>query len=198
MDKISPNDIDLAFKVQNHKDNESLKEIINRHTPLCLSIYNKYAQCMSVSGVSCSDLLNEKDYIIYDSVMKFKPEKGVKLSTWIGEQVRYYCLNYVRKNHNGIVLSPEKIQDLAESQDKPPDNTDITITYILELLEQLKDKRIMDIYKMRYFDKSGKKKTWTQIGNKLGFSAEHVRNLHNRAAEFLKNKMSGSIFMDTV
>lgn len=201
MDNTTKNDIELALKVKQHKDNDSLKEIINRHTPLCVNIYERYSKTMTTSGVSHVDLLGEKDYIIYKSVLSFKPEMGVKLSTWIGEQTRYYCLNYM-KNNRGIVMSPEEIQDISESNTETfnggSNRQDLTISYVLDILQQLNDKRIIDIYKMRYFTQNGKPMTWKQIGDKLDFSAEHVRNLHNRAAEFLKNKLNSKICVDLI
>ena len=59
--------------------------------------------------------------------------------------------------------------------------------FIFNELEKLKDKRVSNVYKLRYY--SGDKMTWANIGKNLGFSSQTAINLHKKGAEVLKRKI---------
>ena len=79
----------LAQNVKDKDCENSLKELIERHSKLCYNIYQKYIPAMNASGVFPDDALNDKDYIIYKSACSYNPTKRTKFSTWLGNQVRY-------------------------------------------------------------------------------------------------------------
>jgi DNA-directed RNA polymerase specialized sigma subunit len=62
----------------------------------------------------------------------------------------------------------------------------------------MKDKRIKDIYQMRYFSDGPNLATWSEIGKKLKISTQTAINLHEKARVFLKNKMESKNFCDLV
>ena len=59
--------------------------------------------------------------------------------------------------------------------------------FIFSELGKLKDKRVSNVYKLRYY--SGDKMTWANIGKALGFSSQTAINLHRKGAEVLKRKI---------
>ena len=61
------NDYDLVedVKSNNHKSNQSLTELIDRHSALCFDIYKKYSQAMAASGLCVTEMYKEKNFIIY-------------------------------------------------------------------------------------------------------------------------------------
>jgi hypothetical protein len=50
---------------------------------------------MIASGTHPEDISSDKDYLIYKSAVSYNPTKKIKFSTWLGNQVRYYCLNKI-------------------------------------------------------------------------------------------------------
>ena len=75
-------DIELVNNVQEDNDEreQSLKELINRHSALCYNVYQRYGNTLTSSGVCFDDVVKEKDYIIYKSAMSYNPEKNTKIS----------------------------------------------------------------------------------------------------------------------
>ena len=84
MDKIR--DVTLVKKIQKGECEESLKELVSRHSPLCYDIYKKYSPAISSRGYPLDDLYSEKDFLIYRSAKSFDPTKKTKFSTWLGNQ----------------------------------------------------------------------------------------------------------------
>ena len=57
----------LANEVKEKDCQNSLVELIGRHSNLCYNICQKYMPVMHASGIFVDDVLNDKDYIIYQS-----------------------------------------------------------------------------------------------------------------------------------
>src|SRR4051812_6008153 len=92
-------DAELVNRVKTENCSDSLQELINRHTPLCYDIYRRYFPSLKSVGISINDLNDEKDFYVYKSASSFKPEKNVKFSTWLGNHIRYQCLNALNKKN---------------------------------------------------------------------------------------------------
>jgi len=90
-------DEELTRKVKEEGCSESLSELINRHSPLCNSIYGKFAKAMGQTGAFPEDILDDKSLIIFESAKSYDPTKPAKFSSWLGNQVRYRCLNAMKK-----------------------------------------------------------------------------------------------------
>ena len=150
---------------------------------------------------------NFKDYeiIILDScssdgttqaIKNFKSNKKIKFSTWLGNQMRYYCLNLINKNHSAISMDDENIKYILEkNQIAIPENFDKEkIELILDILNQMKDKRMSKIFKLRYFNKSNKVLSWNAIGKRLKISTQTAINIHNKALKLINTKLNVSKF----
>ena len=126
--------------------------------------------------------------------------KNIKFSTWVGNQMRFHCLNSMNKVNNSISMDNEKIKNIIEQKQYFESGKIINkenYEYIFNILSQFKDKRVENIFKMRYFSDK-KLVSWSKIGKKLKISTQTVINLHNRALKFLKNKLESSQFQDTI
>ena len=86
-------DEQLITKIKTEACNSSLNQLINKHTGLCYDIYKKYLPSQELSGNYSINIENDKDYIIYKSALSFDETKKIKFSTWLGNQVKYQCLN---------------------------------------------------------------------------------------------------------
>lgn len=183
-------DIELVINVQKDNCNNSLKVLIEKHAPLCYEIHRKYSSAMSNSGVCPEDVLGDKDYLIYKSALSFKAQKKTKFSTWLGNQMRYLCLNSMNRNRL-LAVEESKItfflnKNIDDSEQKAKEHSD----FVFNILNQLKDKRIKRIFRMRYFYDKKSQSAWSQIADLLGVSTQTAINLHNRAIEILRCKMS--------
>lgn len=193
-------DIKLVNRVKNDSCSESVNVLIEKHSPLCYNILQKFYPLLSKKGYSKDEVFNDKNFLIYKSIQTFKPSKKTKFSTWLGNFTRYHCLNMLNSKKKQFLLSIEddSIKNLIqkqEQQEPEPSNIEEYVSYILE---DLKDDRIKKIYMMRYFSKDGKKKTWKHIASKLGVSSQTVINIHNKAKKILKTKLKSKDTLDFV
>ena len=197
---VKKEDIELVNNVQEDNCQDSLKELINRHSALCYNVYQKYGSTLSSSGVFFDDVVKEKDYVIYKSAMSYNPEKNTKFSTWVGNHARYHCLNLINANQKYIAVDDSTLNYFMENNHPHPDSSQVqerqdTLEYIFNLLSQLKDKRVKRVFELRYLGSDGKE-SWSKIGENMGISTQTAINLHDRGTKILRKKMTSEVFFD--
>lgn len=180
----------LVKKIQKEENNDALKELIIRHTPICYHVFQRYAGIVHERGGSVRDLYDEKDLLIYNSAKTYKPQKRCKFSSHLRNMARFRCLNFLNKDM--ITVSRISLDELVEHPSENQKNiffqNDFTLRdIILKHLGGLDDKRIKQIFELRYF--SGEKKSWREVGDGIGYCYETVRSLHNKYLGFLKEKI---------
>jgi len=186
-------DSNLIKKIRSENDSEALLELEARHSGICHQMIRKYYNSIISVGLSPEEITSDKLLIIYKSALNFDFTKNVKFSTWVGNQMRYHCLNCInKKTINTTSMDNENIKYYVESsQGQLRSNNDIikeNSEFILNLIKKLKDRRISIIYKLRYF--GDKKKSWHEIAKKLNLSTQTVINIHNKTLKILKNKLT--------
>lgn len=194
------NESQLIKKIKKENCSESLKQLENMHGGLCVKIIKKYLNQLNDKNFSIEDMLKDKVYVVYQSALSFDPKRNIKYSTWLGNQIRYFCLNTLNKNKNNLCLDNEKIKYLVEKKQIEESNTQMDqskLDYIFDIIQNMKDKRIEKIFKMRYFD-SKKLKAWNEIGKKLHISTQTAINIHNKALEFLNKKITSKNLFDKI
>lgn len=182
----------LVKNIKEEKCEKSLLKLIERHTPLCYNILQKFYPILSKAGYSKDDVFNDKDFLVYKSAMTFNHEKNTKYSTWLGNYTRYHCLNLLnsRKNHSFVSIEEDSIKSIIEKQSTSDENhTKNAKDHLSYILDQLKDPRVKKIYMMRYFSDDGRKKTWKEIAEAVGVSSQTVINIHNKSKKILKTKL---------
>jgi RNA polymerase sigma factor (sigma-70 family) len=193
-------DCNLIEKIQKNNDSGALLELEARHSGICHQMIKKYYNTILSVGLNPEEITSDKLLIIYKSAINFDFNKNVKFSTWLGNQMRYHCLNCInKKTINTISLEHDNIKYRVESiQSSKPEfsilkeNSD----FILNILKKLKDRRLLTIYKLRYF--SDKKMSWNVIAKKLNLSTQTVINLHNKTLKILKNKLTSINNLDII
>tara|TARA_B100001123_G_C15341658_1_gene1035244 strand:- start:6120 stop:6710 length:591 start_codon:yes stop_codon:yes gene_type:complete len=186
-------DTELVKNVKLNSCNSSLKELIYRHSALCVDICKKYTPALQASGVSVDDVYKDKDYIVYKSALSFNPNKNVKFSTWLGNQVRYYCLNTINKNGTLLSVDTDHLDYLSsQKEDLNEKKYDLEIEYVFTILSKLKDTRIKDVFNYRYFKTNKNKMPWSEIALKMGISTQTAINLHKRGIKILNKKMNSN------
>lgn len=186
-------DIELINKIKNKNDSFALKELESRHSGICHQMIKKYYNNILNSGIDPEDIASDKLMVIYKSVLNYNPEKNVKFSTWLGNQMRYHCLNCVNKKGPALTMENETIRNIVEQNQKKNNYSESLIReksdFVFSLLKRIKDERILKIFKLRYFN-GQKHMAWNKIGKKLKISTQTAINLHNKGKIFLKNKLT--------
>jgi RNA polymerase sigma factor (sigma-70 family) len=190
-------DIELIKKIKNTKDEPSLLKLIERHSGIYIDMVNKYIP-NSIEGIDKEDIIQEKDYTIYNAVLKFDEDKNTKFSTYVGNIARWKCLNTYNKKRKfpqesieTTVFSLKKQNNKNFSYDfdlKSIENKE-NLKLIFNFINKCKDKRVKTIFDMRY--KSGQKTvSWKKIAKKLDLSIQGCINIHNNYLNHIKKLCS--------
>lgn len=193
------NESQLLKKIKKFHCSDSVKALDELHSGLCVKIIRKYLGPLNSKNYSIEDLLKDKTYVVYQAALSFDSKKNIKYSSWLGNQIRYFCLNILNKNKNNLCLDNENIKYLVEKkQIEEINNSDpAKLDYIFDIISNMKDKRIEKIFKMRYFD-CKKLKAWNEIGKELHISTQTAINIHNKAIKFLNKKITSKNYFDKI
>jgi RNA polymerase sigma factor (sigma-70 family) len=194
-------DLQLVQKIKKNNCEQSLLELYSRHQGICNKMLQKYCKVCYDIGVSLEDLNSEKIYVVYRSALSFKSNKKIKFSTWLGNQMRYHCLNTFNKQSKDVSMENENIKYITENnQSKQIDNALLNkekVDLIFNILDQMADSRVKEIFNLRYFS-DRKIQPWNKIGKKMHISTQTVINIHNKALSFLNKKISSDISFDKI
>lgn len=186
-------DLELVEGIKNKNCSECLQELFDRHSGICVDVFSKYSGALIKNSVILRDVLEQKEYIIYKSAMSYDPSKGSKFSTWLANQMRYFCLNSMNKNR--LVATDEESMNCIvharclHSYDEEGLLND-KVDFVKNIISQVKDKRVKKIFNIRYFNGAAKKTPWAKIAKELGVSTQTAINLHNKTITLIKRKMT--------
>ena len=180
-------DIELVDNIKNEKNvNDSLKQLIDRHTGIYLDIVNKYTH--NANTLNKLDLIDEKDYNIYQTALKYKSNKGTKFPTFLGNETKWICLNKQNKAKKENKISFEDISEIDLRSDENDKKHRLELfKKTIELSKKHEDKRVEKIFEMRYVTgEKNKVMPWKKISQELNMSIQGCINIHNSAIEKFK------------
>jgi len=194
-------DSELIFGMKNTNDSgECLMELVSRHSGIFMTMVHNYLPNSFSSGPSYrSELIDDKNYYIYQAAMKYDEDRNTKFSTYLGNETRWMCLNLYNKNKNKTMkevglncLSPKDIE--SEDKDKSLSINKEMLDKILNIVDNYGDSRISKIFKLRYLNSEGNKvMPWKNIGNQLNLSIQGCINIHNKAIRKIKKQLEKEI-----
>ena len=183
-------DLSLIEKIKKDRDENCLKELISRHSGIYLQMVN---QTISDQSNACkSDVIDEKDWFIYEKALNYDPNRNIKFSTYLGNEIRWKCLNLHNRakkyEYCDIYTQAEQLveRDSFEENDKKE-----IIDLIFQKAGENEDKRVRKIVQMRY--KGGahnKLAPWSKIAKKLKLSIQGCINIHNRFIKEIKKELT--------
>jgi len=182
----------LIKKVKNEASSEAFLEICRRYEDIFYKICQKYSTSLSSCGIFLQDIFNEKNTIILHCINTYDPKKKAKLSSWIGNYARYLCLNSMNAKRFILPCSDEEVKNKIEENQIFNNYSENKINlaeskdYIFNILGQMKDERVKDIFEYRYF--ADKKMIWNKIAKKINASPQTVMSLHKKGLILIKNK----------
>jgi DNA-directed RNA polymerase specialized sigma subunit len=179
-------DLSLIIKIKNSNDENSLLELINRHSGIYTSMVDKFSRGNS-STLDRNSIMDDKNYTIYYSALKFDPNKETKFSTYLANETKWKCLNILNKIKKNKEFSiNDELNFIEPSHNGFMD--DLNRFEILEsfnrMLKEEKDERIKKIIDMRYYSDNNKITPWKNIAKELNMSIQGCINIHNK---FIKN-----------
>jgi RNA polymerase sigma factor (sigma-70 family) len=180
----------LIKNVLQKQCNDSLKELVNRHGGMIFNIGKKY--CTSCN-LDLNDLNDNRYWIIFNAAKTFNPEKGSKFSTWLGNQIRFFCLNFKNKNNKLVLLEDNKtleffINDFSKKENFS--NKKEIINNITDLFDKITDTNTKNAIYYRYFHNKDRILNYSEIAKILNVTPQTVLNWHNKFINFAKKKLT--------
>jgi hypothetical protein len=174
-------DLSLIFKIQAENDEKSLVELINRHSGIYTSMVDRFASGKTILDKNL--IMDDKDFTIYSSALKFDSTRETKFSTHLANEVKWKCLNAINKIKKRKESSIEdELNYLEPSCGDFIDsiNEKEVLGNFQELLFRENDERIKKIIDMRYNSDNNKLTSWKIIAAELKMSIQGCINIHNR------------------
>lgn len=191
-------DTDLILDIKTKSCNDSLKELIDRHSGICFSIGKKFTQN---SPIYLQELTDNKDWIIYCSALSFNCDKGAKFSTWLANQTKFYCLNLRNKSSRYVETESDTIEFLVNqyhNHGNDKSNKKEIINMLHDILDQIKDENIKQAIHYRYFSNKNKILNYCEIGKILNVTPQTVLNWHNKFIDLAKKKLTSKSNIDII
>ena len=180
-------DIELINGIKEKKDTDCLKTLIDRHSGIYIDMVNRYIS-ETKNGLVKEDLLQDKDYSIYNAAINFNETKNTKFSTYLGNLAKWKCLNLYNKSNKFPQESLEEKKYIFFEDGREMEKLESieNLQKIQKAIEKSKDERIKTIFKMRYFSED-KLVPWKKIAKKLDLSIQGCINIHNNYLKQIKN-----------
>lgn len=196
------NDLELVEIVQSGiNTNSAFKEILKRHSGIFYRMVHGFFS-NSDSIYDKQYILDSKFFVIYQAVMDFDKSKNTKLASFIGTTARYFCLNHINEIKNSkckeITLENLKQEESTQNPDVYKKFDQNTLQKAWKILDGLSDKRIAQIFKMRYEEAKGNKVVpWHLIHKKIKkndgthshMSIQGCINLHEKGLNIIKERL---------
>lgn len=186
---MDSNDSILIKNILEKQCNESLKKLIDKHSGMIFNIGKKYCSCNS--HLDINELNDNKYWIIFNAIKSFDTQKGSKFSTWLGNQTRFFCLNYNNKNKKYTSTEDSVLEYLInQSNTKNIDNRKELINTIVDLFHQITDPNTKNAIYYRYFHNKERILNYSEIAQILNVTPQTVLNWHNKFIKFVKKKLT--------
>jgi len=188
-------DSDLVKNIQKQVNvEESLEELVSRHSGIYLEMVNSYASPNN-PFIDYEELIQDKEYKIYNAAMKYDPDRGAKFSTYLGNETKWMCLNLYNRNKRRPAFQNEFIENMAENNDLNEDTISESIKQdlfnkVLSVIKDHPDSRVEKIFEMRYIvGIKNKVMPWKKIGESMNLSIQGCINIHNSAIEHVQQEL---------
>ena len=189
-------DIKLTHNLKNNiETEESLKQLVDRHSGIFLDIVNNYVPNNSPTCHK-QDIIDDLEYYIYNAGLKYDQDRGAKFSTFLGNEAKWLCLNQHHKNKKYLLAaSPESQFKLENASPETSTNTkhhfdEALLVKIFEIIDKHPDERVRRIFKIRYVDPQFNKLTpWQKVGKELKMSIQGCINIHNAAIKVIRKTL---------
>jgi len=183
-------DYTLISNIQEENDENSLLEIIDRHSGIFHTMVNQFMSHPHCS-LDKSLLVGEKDSTIYSAALNYDPTRKTKFSTHLANQTKWKCLNILNKKKK----NKEFQLDDNSNYDEPFSDGFLreidkgeAFSLFNKCLKKEKDERVKKILDLRYGVDNNKLTPWRKIAKELDMSIQGCINIHNRFINKVKKE----------
>ena len=183
-------DLTLISKIQSDNDQDSLLEIIDRHSGIFHSMVNHFMSHPQ-NVLDKSQLVGEKDSTIYSAALNYDPTRNTKFSTHLANQTKWKCLNILnKKKKNREIFIDDESTYIEPSCDSfiRDINKGEAMKVFKECLDTERDERVKKIVDMRYGAGNNRLTPWRFIAKELDMSIQGCINVHNRFINKVKKE----------
>jgi len=183
-------DLTLISQIQDKKDQDSLLELIDRHSGIFHSMVNYFMSNPALS-LDKSYLVGEKDSTIYDSALNYDPNRKTKFSTHLANQTKWKCLNLLNKKKKNREVFIDDDSNYIEPSCESfiyDINKGEALSVFKKCLKIEKDERVKKIVDMRYETGDNKLTPWRLIAEELDLSIQGCINIHNKFINKVKKE----------
>lgn len=178
------------------KQSQDITAILEQFDAACWKAAHKYHNLASVRRqYEREDLHAIAQMAVVKAVDEYDESKGTKLSTHVINMINWEMGHLIRKpvteeqrmpTVTGLIVQDEERSDFVhpEYHDTPDDASDL-----FETLTSSLDERSVEIVRMRLIDDM----TYNEMGQALGCSHVHARNLFEQALVTVKSKAASFI-----
>lgn len=182
-------DLSLINRIKENRDENSLSELIDRHSGIYVYIVDQYSKNDYINNNKRS-ILDDKDYMIYKSALDFDPSRNSKFSTFLANQTKWKCLNEMNKKEKKDIPLENVNINLSDDEDSFAKLSKIEAFDIFNsMLKEEKDERVKKIIDIRYDTSNTKLVPWKTAAKKLNLSIQGCINIHDKFIEKVKNKL---------
>jgi hypothetical protein len=182
-------DLSLINRIKENRDENSLSELIDRHSGIYVYIVDQYSKHDYINNNKRS-ILDDKDYMIYKSALDFDPSRNSKFSTFLANQTKWKCLNEMNKKEKKDIPLEKVNINLSDDEDSFAKLSKIEAFDIFNsMLKEEKDERVKKIIDIRYDTSNTKLVPWKTAAKKLNLSIQGCINIHDKFIEKVKNKL---------
>jgi RNA polymerase sigma factor (sigma-70 family) len=171
---------------------DSFIELCKRNDNLYYKICQKYLPVLKSLGYDEREILDDKNFIIFEAAKKFNATKGASFNTWLGNCTRFYLLNKINdKKHIKSVITDEEARSEFDSMSASNYNAEEKKVEFDKIFKALNsNNKIKKIFELRYDQAKNKKTTWDEIAKELKISVETVVGLHKKGLKLLKKEIT--------
>ena len=192
---IELDDKDLCKLIKDNPENEMpLRELVERHSGIYFRFIHKYLSSEANIELK-NDYLTEANLIIFEAAKKYDPNRGMKFSSFLGNETRFLCLNILNKQKR----EPETINSDSDEVKQIVDKSeprDVKIQKVMSKfkaeLETYPDVRAKELFRQRYFTEDTVK-PWREIAPSMNLSIQGCINIHNSTLKKLSKSIRSSV-----
>ena len=183
-------DLTLINNIKDRRDEDSLLELINRHSGIYHTMVNYFLSGNQNIGEK-SSLAEEKVLNIYSSALSYDPNRNTKFSTHLANQTKWKCLNIInkKKRNREVYLDDDNsfIEPSCESFLSQIKKKEV-FTVFESCLKEENDERVKKIVDLRYNTNNNKVRAWRVIATEMCMSIQGCINIHNKFIQKVKKK----------
>lgn len=179
----------LIANILKNQCSKSLEVLTDKHSGIIFNIGKKYC---TTSGLDLNELNDNRYWIVFNSVKSFDSSKGSKFSTWLGNQVRFFCLNFKNKNTKLVPVEDSFLEHFLNEKAKKDnsENQKEVLNNIIDLFNKITDINTKNAIYYRYFYNKDRILNYSEIAEMLNVTPQTVLNWHNKFIRLAKKKLT--------